>query len=85
MEFIMQYHSPRWDSRWQALYRAAIFGQNLSRSERLIAQAEAAIAVRRNELAQSSGPWADAEREGMEDALYALKALRTAPNVSFAA
>ena len=81
----MPYHSPQWDSRWQALYRAAIFGQNLSHSERLIAQAEAAIAVRRNELAQSSGPWADAEREGMEEALYALKALRTAQDVSSAA
>ena len=81
----MPYHSPRWDSRWQALYRAAIFEQNSSCAERLIAQAEAAIAIRRNELAQSSGPSADAEREGMEDALYALKALRTAQNVSSAA
>ena len=81
----MPYHSPQWDSRWQALDRAAIFEQNSSCAERLIAQAEAAIAIRRDELAQSSGPWADAEREGMEDALYALKALRTAQNVSSAA
>ncbi len=81
----MPYHSPRWDSRWQALYRAAIFEQNSSCAEGLIAQAEAAIAIRRNELAQSSGPSADAEREGEESALYALKALRTAQNVSSAA
>ena len=81
----MPYHSPHWDSRWQALYRAAIFGQNLSSAERLIAQAEAAIAIRQNELAQRSGPWPDAEREGMEDALYPLKALRTAQNVCSAA
>jgi len=54
----MPYHSPQWDSRWQALYRAAIFGQNLSSAERLIAEAEAAIAIREKELAQSSGPWA---------------------------
>jgi len=81
----MPYHSPHWDSRWQALYRAAIFGQNSSSSERLIAQAEAAIALRKDEIAQNSGPWADAEREGMEDALYALNALRTAQNVPSAA
>ena len=81
----MPYHSPQSDSRWQALYRAAIFGQNLSYAERPIAQAEAAIAIREKELAQSQGPWADAEREGMDDAQYALKALRTAQNVSSAA
>lgn len=81
----MPYHSPQWDSRWQALYRAAIFGQNLSSAERLIAEAEGAIAIREEELAQSSGAWADAEREGMDDALYALKALRTAQPGSLAA
>ena len=81
----MQYHSPQWDSRWQALYRAAIFGQNLSSAERLIAEAEAAITIREKELAQISGAWADTEREGMDDALYALKALRTAQNVPSAA
>jgi len=83
----MPYHSPQWDSRWKALYRAAIFGQNLSSAERLIAEAEAAaaIAIREKELAQRSGPWADAEREGMNDALYALKALRTAQTGSLAA
>ena len=81
----MPYHSPRWDNRWQALYRVAIFGQNLSSAERLIAEAESAIAIREKELAQSSGAWADAEREGMDDALYALKALRTAQTGSLAA
>lgn len=81
----MPYYSPRWDSRWQALYRAALFGQNLSCAERLIAEAEAAITTLRNELAHSSGPWVDAEREGMEDALYALNALRGAQNGSSAA
>jgi hypothetical protein len=81
----MPYHSPRWDNQWQALYRAAIFGQNLSSAKRLIQQAEAAIAMRQNELAHSSGPWADAEREGMEDALYALNALRSAQHGSSAA
>jgi len=54
-------------------------------AERLIAEAEAAIAIRNNELVQSSEPWADAEREGMEDVLYALKVLRTAQNFSYAA
>ena len=78
MRRIVPYYTPQWDSRWQGLYRAAIFGQNLSSADRLIAQAEAAIAMRNNELAQRSDPWADPEREGMEDALYALKALRTA-------
>jgi hypothetical protein len=81
----MPYHSAQWDSRWQALYRAAIFGQNLSSAGRLIAQAEAAIAIRKDELARSSSPWADAEREVMEDALYALKAFKTSESVSSAA
>lgn len=83
---IMPYYSPRWDNRWQVQYRAAMFGQNLVSAGQLIAQAESAIAFRENELAQGPpGPLVDAEREAMEDALYALKALRTAPHMSSAA
>ena len=82
----MPYDSPRWDTRWQAQYRAAIFGQNLSSAQPLIARAEAAIAIRKKELAKKPrGPWVDAERKAMENALYTLKALRTAQHVDYAA
>lgn len=68
---------PPWDNPWQTLYRTAIFGRSPSSMSRRIAEAEEAIAIRKRELAQKKGPWVDAEREAMDDALYALKALRT--------
>ena len=81
----MPYYSPQWDRRWQALYRAAIFEQNSPSANSKIAQAEEAIANRQTELAQNTGPWVDTELEGMEDALYALNALKSARRASAAA
>ena len=81
----MPYYSSQWDNRWQMLYRAAVFGQNLASSNSKIAEAEEAIRLRKDELAQRTGPWGDSEREAMEDALYALNALKTAQRVSPAA
>ena len=75
----MPFHTPQWDGRWQALYRSAIFGQHSSSAESLIVQAEAAIALRKKEIAESSGQLAAAEREGLEDALYSLQALKDSP------
>ncbi len=81
----MPYFSPQWDCGWQALYRAAIFGQNAPSFPSRIAQAEEAIRSRTAELSGTAGQWADSEREGMEDALYALNALKTAQRIPEAA
>lgn len=72
--------SPR--RQWQRLYRAAMLETNPSVIPERITEAEQAIADRRHELVQSNGQYAEVEREAMEDALYALGALKTAQQVS---
>ncbi len=61
---------------WKALYRAAIFEKNRSVVLRKISDAEKAVLSRGRELLRNSGTLE--EKDEIEDALYALRAYRTA-------
>ena len=61
---------------WKALYRAAIFETDRSLASQKAAEAETAILARERELFNAPGSLE--EKEDLEDALYALRALRTA-------
>jgi hypothetical protein len=69
--------SPRRDHRdWKTLYRAAILETDKSLIRRRVAEAEQAVLARGRELFYGSGT--REEQEVLEDALYALRAFRTA-------
>jgi len=61
---------------WKVLYRAAIFEADRTLGSQKVAEAEKAILARERELFYA--PDTFAEKEDLEDALYALRALRTA-------
>jgi hypothetical protein len=61
---------------WKALYRAAIHEPDRTRISRRIAEAEQAVIARARELFHS--PEQFEERDELEDALYALRAFRSA-------
>ena len=61
---------------WKALYRAAIFETDKSLGSQKAAEAERAVLARERELFYAGGRLE--EKEDLEDALYALRALRTA-------
>jgi hypothetical protein len=69
--------SPRRDHRdWRTLYRAAILETDRTVIRRRVAEAEQAVLASGRELFyRSSTP---EEQEFLEDALYALRAFRTA-------
>jgi len=61
---------------WKVLYRAAILETNKSRIAQRVSAAEEAVLARGREIFYGNG---DAEEEeALEDALYALRAFRTA-------
>ena len=60
---------------WHELYRAAIFEQNGTILASLIDEAEKSIVLRGRELLMLSSPPIE-ELDVLEDALYALRALR---------
>lgn len=60
---------------WKTLYRAAILEINKSVVRRRVSQAEQAVLARRREIFYDGTP---EEKEALEDALYALRAYRTA-------
>lgn len=62
-------------SDWRALYQAALFETNPNRIPQRIVEAEKAILARVNELFASEGDHIE-EDHILDDALYALKALR---------
>lgn len=63
---------------WETLYRMAILEPHpWLMSERLSA-AEAAVVERARELFGKSGADVDEEREALDDALYALRAMKVA-------
>jgi hypothetical protein len=62
---------------WRELYRAALFGANQHNYTRISA-AEEAILARTRELMQVRGPEVEIEREELDEASYALRALRNA-------
>ena len=61
---------------WRSLYRAAIFEKNRKLLPQRISDAEKAIISRGRELLWYSGTIE--EKDEIEDALYALRAYRTA-------
>lgn len=68
---------------WKALYRAAILETNRSITPQRVAEAEKAVLARARELFYSHG--ALEEREALDDALYALRALKNASQCAEAA
>jgi hypothetical protein len=61
---------------WKTLYRAAILETNKRVLPQRVSEAEEALIARRREIFYSSG--SPEEKEALEDALYALRAFRTA-------
>ena len=61
---------------WKILYRAAILETNRTVLPKRISVAEAAVIERGREIFYAGGP--SDEKEALEDALYALRALKTA-------
>jgi hypothetical protein len=62
--------------RWRVLYRSAIFSPKIGIEESSIREAEQAVIERARELYREAGPEVDVERDALDDALYALRALR---------
>jgi hypothetical protein len=63
-------------SDWKTLYRVAILETNKRAVRERVAQAEQAIIARGREIFHASA--APEEQEALEDALYALRAYKTA-------
>ena len=61
---------------WKALYKAAMRETNKTAIPRLVSEAESAVISRSQELVGTTG--APEEKEALEDALYGLRALKTA-------
>lgn len=61
---------------WKSLYRAAILGTNQKIVAQKVSAAESAVLARERELFYDGGT--REEQESLEDALYALRAFRTA-------
>jgi hypothetical protein len=68
--------SPPRHRDWRTLYRAAILETNRTLTPRRVAEAEQAVLARGRELFYKGGT--HEEQELLEDALYALRAFRTA-------
>jgi hypothetical protein len=64
------------DTDWKALYKAAILETNKNVVPQRVSEAEQAILARGREIFCGQGTLE--EREVLEDALYALRAFRTA-------
>ena len=62
---------------WRELYRAAILELELTRLPERILQAETALILRAKELFQGGGS-NEQETQDLDDAMYALQALRSA-------
>ena len=67
---------PSHDGSWKALYRAAILERDTSVIAARVSAAEQAVLSRGRELFGQHGTLE--EKEALEDALYALRAYRTA-------
>jgi len=69
-------HLPPKCTEWKGLYRAAILETNKNVIRQRLTQAEEAVLARGREVFYSASD--HEEKEALEDALYALRALRTA-------
>jgi hypothetical protein len=63
-------------TEWKTLYRAAILETNKSVVPQRVSEAEKAVLCRRREMFYGDGSLE--EKEDLEDALYALRAFKTA-------
>ena len=70
-------------AEWKTLYRAAILERNPNAIREKVSEAESAVLARGRELFYSGG--SSDEKEALEDALYALRAYRSAREHSEAA
>ena len=61
---------------WETLYRAAVLETNRTVVPQRVAEAEEAVLARGREIFYGQGT--PEEKEALEDALYALRALRSA-------
>jgi hypothetical protein len=68
--------SPNDHGDWKVLYRAAILETNKTVIPRKVSEAELAVLARGRDLFYGGGT--SEEQESLEDALYALRAFRTA-------
>jgi len=68
--------TPNNPGHWKSLYRAAILETNKHAIQQKISDAESAALARARELFYSGGT--GEEKESLEDALYALRAFRSA-------
>ena len=62
---------------WKVLYRAAVFERDKRALQTRLSDAEGAVIARGRELLHATGDNIE-EREALEDALYALRAFRSA-------
>ena len=74
--FVMTMAFPPCLNRWKTLYRAAILETNKSLLPQRVSEAEEAVRARGREIFYGNGT--PEEKEALEDALYALRAFRTA-------
>jgi hypothetical protein len=65
-------------NRWKALYRAAIVETNKGLLPQRVSEAEEAVKARGREMFYGDGTPEEDEAEALEDALYTLRAFRTA-------
>lgn len=61
---------------WKALYRKAILETDTTARKQELSEAEAAIAARVRELFHQAGAEVEVERDALDDAHYALHALK---------
>ena len=62
---------------WRLLYRASFLETNRFKKSKRISDTEVAIVERRRELFRETGADVDAEREAMDEAMYALRAWKS--------
>ena len=67
---------PSLNRNWRTLYRAAILETNKRVLPQRVSEAEDAVVARKREILYGNG--SPEEKEALEDALYALRAFRTA-------
>ena len=65
-------------SEWRVKYRAAIFQTSSPKTMESLSDAENAIVQRMRELFLDTGADVEEERAAMDDAMYALRALKIA-------
>jgi len=65
-------------TEWRVLYRAVILETDSFKKAKRISEAEEAIIERMRELFRETGAEVGGEREAMDDAMYALRAWKTA-------